>query len=431
MAGSWWGFNPLKMFLKCALSSAVLGLLFLFCFGAEVWAAGPFVGQFVNERRIRTLDYVDQYDDYSPARQLVQDQIILRYGVGGVATDRPRIIFTAGPFGAGKSTELRKLGESGFFKESDFCWIDPDEIKEGIPEYESLKKTNPDEAATLVHPESMYLSDLAVEHALLESKNIIYETSLRNYPLFLKMLQRIRKVYPQYQVEIVHVLSNLELILRQVEERAQKTGRRVPRQQIQDSIEESALSVEKLTNTPLVDYVLQVDRSHQKRVIKVVKNTIPLEHFDRSSHIAIDVDGALISRWMGPLDGMTAWNVIEVEGVWYRVSEGVDRAFSRWLLRPNLNISFLSGGSEARSIELLRKIKPPSLRGKSLYDVAYRIVSAEQLGYLDLTAAERYRPLSKISHHLDQIILLNDAESFLQVAGSEIRCNAVLEGAVN
>ena len=70
--------------------------------------------------------------------------------------------------GAGKSRSLQSLSQTHFEINLDkVIWIDPDKIKEFLPEFEEYKKTNPDKAGTLVHKESGFICEIILELALL------------------------------------------------------------------------------------------------------------------------------------------------------------------------------------------------------------------------------------------------------------------------
>lgn len=110
---------------------------------------------------------------YHPLRAALHQKIVERRMRAGVSDTKPRIIFTAGGFGAGKSFVAAALENLKLIDVASFLWIDPDSIKEEIPEYEVYKRTDPDQAATLVHRESGYIQEELLETALQAKKNII------------------------------------------------------------------------------------------------------------------------------------------------------------------------------------------------------------------------------------------------------------------
>lgn len=87
-----------------------------------------------------------------------------------VSSDKPRLIFTGGAMGAGKSFALKRISPQINVKLNEFVRVDPDQIKEELPEFELLKKENPDVAGSQVHLESGFIQELIVESALMMKK---------------------------------------------------------------------------------------------------------------------------------------------------------------------------------------------------------------------------------------------------------------------
>ncbi|XGC80035.1 hypothetical protein ACES2L_11920 [Bdellovibrio bacteriovorus] len=69
--------------------------------------------------------------------------------------------------------------------------------------------------------------------------------------------------------------------------------------------------------------------------------------------------------------------VIIIEGKAYRPTDHLGEVLEKLSLRPDVRISFFSGGERSRNETLLRAFKLPS--GRSAYDIAYKVLSKENL----------------------------------------------------
>jgi predicted ABC-type ATPase len=393
---------------------------------ATQWKADEsdrYVGDFVEERKLENLRYPTAY---VPARQKVQDEIIQDVVRSGKISAKPRIIFTAGAYGAGKSTVLDALERTGYYDGKTFLRIDPDAIKEKIPEYAHLKAVNPSMAPTLVHRESTYIADLAFERALAQGKDVILDSSLKDTDHYRALIERIRKIYPHYQIEIVAVEASRNRVLQAYEERAQKTGRVIPADQIDESIEKSMASVDALTND--VDRVLKISNENTVPMLKEIRvngkrirrniqlfgnshsrNTLAhaIPKRMRVSTIAnpfkvatFDLDWTMVSSLFEKPD-QPDWKVVYVDGQYYRASDRVDEVLKRIHENPSMKIAFWSKGSRSRNLQLLQQLKPPTWNGKSLYDVGELIFSKE-----DLVNGQKI--LSKVSKNHSNVVLIDD-----------------------
>ncbi len=89
--------------------------------------------------------------------------------------------------------------------------------------------------------------------ALDEGKNILVDGSLRDAAWYSNYINSLHKVYPKLKIAIFSVTAEKDTIFKRVEEREVITGRRVPRQLIEDSITQIPEALETLS--PLCNYV--------------------------------------------------------------------------------------------------------------------------------------------------------------------------------
>jgi hypothetical protein len=135
-------------------------------------------------------------------------------------------------------------------------------------------------------------------------------------------------------------------------------------------------------------------------------------------HIVFDLDWTLVS----PLkegEAPNATQVLDVRGERYRLHDGVVDLLAKLKDHPNIEISFFSGGPRERNIALLSEIKLPGANGESALDIAYKVLSFDDL--TDLSAqvpvgarfSERYKKdLRKVSTDLKNIVMIEDNHWF-------------------
>ena len=188
------------------------------------------------------------------------------------SSHRPWIVFTAGPMGVGKGYVITQLQQLQLFNVRDhFITIDPDLIKYEIPEMVGYLQIDRNTAATKVHRESTQISDIIFEYAILHSLSILVDGSLRDVNYYQSLFHRIRKEYPQYRIGIIHITASREVIFERATSRAIRTGRVIPKELLEESIEQVPKSVALLS--PLADAV-HVIANHPNRPIQLVSSTI-------------------------------------------------------------------------------------------------------------------------------------------------------------
>ena len=148
--------------------------------------------------------------------------------------------------GVGKGYVLSSLYNSNLFPLDNFLKIDPDMLKTELPEMSGYLQVDPATAATKVHRESTQMADILLEHALLDRSNILVDGSLRDVDYYRQLFQRIRQDY-DYRIAILLVTAEPDVIHKRARDRAEKTGRAVPEELINESIQQVPQSVKELT----------------------------------------------------------------------------------------------------------------------------------------------------------------------------------------
>lgn len=208
-----------------------------------------FVGDFVESRSRVDFSY---HSNYQAARQLVQDRIIHKYLKYGKSASSPKIIFTAGVMGVGKGYILKKMDRSKEINLQDYLWIDPDQIKDELPEMTKI-------GGTRVHKESGFIEEIILSEALKQSKNIIVDGSLTSLVRHKMLFESIRKEYPHYIIEIIYVKADMDKIQERIRKRGEATGRFVPMDKVKYAYSQIPKTVEALT--PLASKVIIIDNN--------------------------------------------------------------------------------------------------------------------------------------------------------------------------
>jgi phosphoglycolate phosphatase-like HAD superfamily hydrolase len=90
---------------------------------------------------------------FIPSRLKVHADILAQISGTVGPSPKPLVLFTSGSFGSGKSTVIERLVNSQLIQADHFAWIDPDDIRERVPEYQKFKAVDPKNAGSLVHLE--------------------------------------------------------------------------------------------------------------------------------------------------------------------------------------------------------------------------------------------------------------------------------------
>ena len=166
------------------------------------------------------------------------------------------ILFSAGPMGVGKGYVLSTLDNSDLIPLDRFVKIDPDKLKTEIPEFSGYLRSDAESAATKCHRESTQMADVLFEISLLRQTSMIVDGSLRDVNYHKTLFERIRKDHPNYKIAIIHVTAKRETIHHRAKKRAERTGRVVPTDLLNESIEQVPRSVKQLS--PLADVVFVI-----------------------------------------------------------------------------------------------------------------------------------------------------------------------------
>jgi hypothetical protein len=190
----------------------------------------------------------------------VQDRIVADFCAQTKSASEdllPWIIFTAGAMGAGKGFVRKWMNDNGYWPLEHFVIVDPDAIRQVLPEWADYVKANAETAGDKTQKEAGMVAEILGYTALRARQNVIFDGSLRNAQWYTGYFRKLREEFPGIRIMILHVVADREAVLKRAEERGKQTGRYVPRETLIESMEATPKSVGALA--PFADFVCRVE----------------------------------------------------------------------------------------------------------------------------------------------------------------------------
>lgn len=187
---------------------------------------------------------------------------------------KPIAHILGGGTASGKTTASRKvLGD-----DPNVVRVDPDELKLAVPEYESLKESDPANAALRVHDESKEITQKLMAKAIANRMDLTYDatTSGKAGPA---MIDTLLKNGYDVRVNFVDIPVN-EAVRRAAKRAAESTdpinrGRVVPENIIKDTHSESAQRFMQIKNKPGITSAKLYDNTGQTPMLVYERNNHP------------------------------------------------------------------------------------------------------------------------------------------------------------
>ena len=225
-----------------------------------------FYGPYSHIRAV--LDY-SYHSNYKKERQWLQDAIINDILKTAQLTDvngdtcttptEPWLVFTAGAQGAGKSHTIRVLKEKGRFPLVAFTFVDPEAIRERLPEFMMYVDQCATLAEQMTRKEVGYIGEMIALSALQRGMNVLIDGTLRDCDWHKQYINRLRKDFPSLKLAILHIVAPKEAVFERAQKRAAETGWVVPTDIIEETLEQVPRSVAALS--PLVDYTCELNNA--------------------------------------------------------------------------------------------------------------------------------------------------------------------------
>jgi len=244
---------------------------------ADFWRSGTFdydkttedqysVNHFTGSNKdIRPLLDYTYHKKYSEDRVAFQDRLIEESCATGKHQEDlllPWVVFTAGAMGAGKGYVMKWLEKNDALPLEKFITVDPDAIRQSLPEWDGYVSKDPLTAAVKTQKEAGCIAEIMGYKVLCERWNVIFDGSLRDVAWYKVYFEKLRQSFPGIRLMILHIQADRQEVLDRAEKRGKETGRMVPRELLESSMDAVPKSVRQLA--PHVDVAIRVINSNGK-----------------------------------------------------------------------------------------------------------------------------------------------------------------------
>lgn len=226
-------------------------------------------------------DYIKQYLDlsyytnvYTNARIKLHNDIIDKYftNIDNVINKKKqKFIFTSGAYGSGKSFVVEQLNKFCKINLKKYIYVDPDEIRKELPEYNQIINNEPLNLGILTNQESFFIGEIIRLHAMFLGLDVIYDSSLKNFNWIKNHIGWIRNTFVSCEIIIIHIQSDLANILERNLSRAKQTKRCISPNSIEQSYFDSIETFTKINN--IVDKSIIIPNISDVESINYIKNT--------------------------------------------------------------------------------------------------------------------------------------------------------------
>lgn len=193
------------------------------CDGVKYW--GSIVGRGYTTQSMNKIN-----GHYSPSRIAIHDKIIQHFLKDSDSIRvEPKVIFFGGASGSGKSGLLKYVKNL-----DDFTYVNNDDIKEMLPEYEGVN-------SQFVHDEARDIVEKLEDVVIENNGNLIIDGTMKSHDKSIALYEKYRAL----GYEIVQLSTNLPLentIERAVNRAKGSTGRYVPLKMIANMAEQANIN---------------------------------------------------------------------------------------------------------------------------------------------------------------------------------------------
>jgi len=211
------------------------------------------VGLFAEIRKLRDHTY---HNTYTEQRQLWQDSLVKIVVTKTSIQLRPWLIFTAGSPGAGKGHVMRWMSKNEVLPLEEVVHIDPDYVKQLMPEWKGYVELDGSSAGSMCHKESGYVQEICLEVALRHKQNTWVDGSLADGDFYAKLFADVRNRFPEYRIAVFYVHASPERIRSRNLYRALETGRLFPENLLSEKMVSPWISLQQLT--PFCDFIASI-----------------------------------------------------------------------------------------------------------------------------------------------------------------------------
>ncbi|WP_194270883.1 zeta toxin family protein [Fictibacillus phosphorivorans] len=176
------------------------------------------------------VTYTDEKGTYTKEREALHQKIMATL-IKKSKMDNlqpPIAVLVGGGSASGKTSLCESIVKKNIKKKKrHLITIDPDEIKKLIPEYKSFQKKFPSSAASLVHKESVDISEMLIQHMLETKRSFLLEGTMAKTGKYVSLVNSLQK--RRYEVIVYIVDVPVDVAIKREAIRAKKTGRSIPR----------------------------------------------------------------------------------------------------------------------------------------------------------------------------------------------------------
>ncbi|MCU7756781.1 zeta toxin family protein (plasmid) [Bacillus cereus] len=216
--------------------------------------------------------------EYTIERKLLHNEIIESFLKGQLQQEQePEAILLGGGSAAGKSS-IGELVSKGYkLQKQNMIWIDPDKIKEKIPEYQGSMESEDIEsmkqAAFLVHDESSDITMKLLKICMKRKLNFMYDGTMKNEVKYKKLIQQLRQA--GFSIKAIIVDVPIKVALERSNMRFKVTGRLVPEHIIEESHMKVATTFSKIKD--LIDCYTLYDNTGKEPEVFAFKESKRVE----------------------------------------------------------------------------------------------------------------------------------------------------------
>merc|ERR1712048_39822 len=226
---------------------------------------------------------------------------------------------TAGAMGAGKGYVTKWMDEEGYLPLDRCVMVDPDQIRQSLPEWQALVEEDAENAGRRTQKEAGCIAEILGYKALRSRFDVIFDGSLRDAGWYIKFFQKLRDEFPGIRITILHITADREEVLARAAKRAEQTGRVIPKDVLLESMEAVPRSV--ATLAPHADFVCRIHNSGNEEPRLERESEAP---FPPPS---VDMNWDLLTQ---------LWKDVDINGDGQLSADEVSLAIERGVLTPRV-----------------------------------------------------------------------------------------------
>ncbi|MCY9755221.1 zeta toxin family protein [Paenibacillus alvei] len=236
---------------------------------------------------------------YTAEREQVHAEMIDKLLSGiNPAADQPLAIYLGGGSASGKTTISQMLTESFKSEGESVVLVDSDHIKTLLPEYKTLIKSVPEQAASILHDESSDISEALYSKALESQINLIFDGTMKSAEKYERLIQNAQSF--DYSTSIVIADVPLQEAFRRADVRYEIEKRRVPREIIELSHKSVPITFQKIKDKVDSFYLYDTTQRHPEQFYSMNNGKVKVHNEERLSQFYEKAGTPVLEKWITP-----------------------------------------------------------------------------------------------------------------------------------